>query len=246
MNRVQYEATKQDRLQSAWTPRAFCLQCRKPKVTCYCSFLKPFQSNPEFVILIHRMEAFRKIATGRMSHQCISNSSLFVGTDFTLHPQVNAILADPTLYPVVLYPAINAVNLTPLTLEERRNCFPADKRLVVFVLDATWAQAKRMRRLSKNLLTLPTLCFTPPKESAFIVRKQPKANCYSTIESIHHIIDLLDPGTEAHEILLDVFYKMVSQQIAFGARKLQRRGIRPRLSSIPLDQSPPNPTLCIE
>ena len=245
MNRAQYEANKQARNQSAWTPRAFCHHCRKPKITCYCEFLKPFNSKPEFVILIHRMEAFRKIATGRMSHQCIHNSLLFVGTDFTHHPQVNAILQDPALYPVLLYPAINAVNLTQLPLKERLGCFPKDKRLVVFVLDATWAQAKRMRRLSQNLLSLPTICFTPPSPSAFIVRKQPEANCYSTIESIHHIIGLLDSGTGEQEILLEIFSKMVNQQIAFSARKLQRRGVRPRLSSMSSDQTPPSPHPCI-
>ena len=228
MNFEQYKIKKREQALIDWTPREFCLSCRKPKVTCYCHLVHPFHSNPEFVILIHRAEAFRKIATGRMSHRCLTNSSLFVGTDFTEHAEVNAIIADPKVFPVVLYPSKTAVNLTDLSLEERWNVFPSDRRLVIFVIDATWAQAKRMRRLSRNILALAPICFTPPKESAFLIRKQPKKMCYSTIESIHQTIDLLGCGSGEHGNLLEVFDKMVAQQIAFGHRKMQRRGIRPR------------------
>lgn len=172
------------------------------------------------------MEAFRKIATGRMAHQCLANSSLFVGTDYSEDEAVNAIIEDPTVYPVLLYPSKNAVNLSELAPTARQELFPSSKRLVVFVLDATWAQAKRMRRLSRNLLSLPAICFTPTTASRFRVRQQPKAICYSTIESIHLVMELLQENHQERGSLLSVFDQMVERQIAYGHLKSHRRGIR--------------------
>jgi DTW domain-containing protein len=185
-------------------------------VTCYCSRVRPFHSDPKFIILIHRDEARRSIATGRMSHLCLENSRLFEGADFSEHEGVNEILQDPTYYCVVLYPASGSTNLSPLKREERQRLFPRNKRLVVFVIDGTWQQARRMKRLSQNLSVLPHISFEPPTPSAFHVRKQPRPGCYSTIEAIHQVIELLRPDEESHhQNLLEVFNFMVSQQVEF-------------------------------
>lgn len=162
---------------------------------------------------MHPAESRRGIATGRMSHLSVSNSRLIEGEVFTHHAGVNEILADTSLHPVLLYPAFTAVNLSDIEPEERRALFPKNKRLVIFVLDGTWNQARRMRWRSKNLLALPNIRFTPPKASGFLVRKQPRPHCYSTIESIHHIIDLFGSGQE-HHALLDAFSTMVRRQLA--------------------------------
>ena len=92
---------------------------------------------------------------------------------------------------------------------------------MVFVIDGTWATARKTMRLSQNLHALPRVCFTPPARSNFQVRKQPKAECYSTIEAVHHTIELLGPAAgfdllaRKHDSLLRVFSVMVNRQIAF-------------------------------
>jgi len=162
-----------------------------------------------------------------MSHLCLQNSSLIDGEDFSENERVNAILADPTLYPVVLYPGPESVDLTRMTPPERRRFFPADREPVVFLIDATWAHAKRMRRLSQNLRKLPTVCFTPPTLSSFHVRQQPRPHCYSTIESIHLVIELFRKGAERpHDNLLQVFAQMVQKQIDYGHLGFDRRAVR--------------------
>jgi hypothetical protein len=51
------------------------------------------------------------------------------------------------------------------------------------------------------------------------VRKQPAQECYSTIEAIHHTIELLGPSCgfsvaqREHDRLLFIFDKMVSRQL---------------------------------
>ncbi len=225
----QYLQKRKQWLASQPTPRSCCPSCLKPKTTCFCRDIRCFVPQIQFVILMHEAEAKRSIATGRMAHLCLANSLLFEGTDFTEHEGVNALLQNPSHHCVALYPGANALNLTLSSQQAPHRLFPEGKRLVVFLYDATWSQAKRMRRLSVNLLGLPTICFTPSTPSRFEVRKQPASYCYSTIEAIHYLLDRLEPQIKPlHDNLLEVFGKMVQTQLSFQTRSRAIRGFRPR------------------
>jgi len=228
MNVERYRQLQKLRLQAEWQPRVHCELCKKPPLTCYCANVKAFAPATQFVILIHRHENRRSIATGRMAHLCLSNSHFYEGTDFTEHAQVNAILQNPKNFPVVLYPNADAVDLSEVDRADRQSFVPDGKQLVVFIIDGTWAQAKRMRRLSRNLHDLPHLYFTPETPSRFRVRKQPQSDCYSTIEAIHHFIELVeDTSHQKHQNLMEVFSVMVERQIDFEKRlAVTRRGSR--------------------
>jgi DTW domain-containing protein len=229
MNLALYELKKAEREKAKKPPRPLCLACRKARVTCYCHLVRAFRSDPEFVILIHQGEARRGIATGRMAHLVLNNSTLVQGTNFSNHERVNQILEDPMVYPVVLYPSPQALNVSRLSAEERTRWVPRDKRLVIFVIDGTWATARKMRRYSRNLHSLPYLSLTPRTPSQFQVRKQPKPHCLSTLEAIHELIELLSPEdpTRPHDNLLTVFRYMVEQQVQYGQRN-QKRALRGR------------------
>ncbi len=224
MDLQEYLRKKERRALEEKAPRAACHRCRRPRPSCYCLRIQPFSPAPQFVILIHRNEARRSVATGRMAHLCLSNSLLLEGTNFSHYDRVNEILADPQLYPVVLYPEARATDITSLSTHQRMALFPKDKQLVIFVIDATWGQAKRVRRLSQNLALLPSIRFTPPAPSGFLVRKQPRPDCYSTIEAIHWLLGALHPPVETERAnLLDVFTFMVDMQVRNEARY---RGLR--------------------
>jgi DTW domain-containing protein YfiP len=224
----EYCRKKQASLDEEKIPRAHCSRCRNPQRTCYCAFLEPFSCGIQFVILISRGESRRSIATGRMAHLSLANSLLIEGQDFTHNTQIAQILEDPDNYPMVLYPGKNARCLNRLSSEEKKTFFPPGKRPVLFIIDGTWAQAKRMVRLSRNLQPLPHFFFEPTVLSGFQVRQQPKTVCYSTIEAIHYVIDFFEGDqTQKHHALLDAFKKMVQRQVA-----LQQHYIRfnlPRL-----------------
>jgi DTW domain-containing protein YfiP len=211
--------------------REFCFTCRQPTFTCYCRHIKKFDPAIKFVILIHSLEARRRIATGRMSHLCLENSELIRGHDFTHNKKVNEILNDQSQFHIVLFPGPRSVNLTLLSQKERSVILPNEKKLTVFVIDGTWDTANKMIRLSENLHDLPRFCFTPSAPSNFKVRKQPKPGCLSTIEAIYQTIDLLGPycGFDVragkHNALLKVFGEMVEQQLVFS-KKLNFRRVR--------------------
>ncbi len=221
MNLREYQRQKAKREREVPKYRNLCVRCVQPEFSCYCAHIQSFDPKLQFVILIHPIEMKRRIATGRMSHLCLQGSRMIVGQDYTLNKEVNEIIADPAVHPMVLYPGVNSLNLTHQSQEKRNEAFSGAKKPVIFVVDGTWATARKTMHLSQNLKSLPRICFTPPGKSLFRVRKQPGVDCYSTIEAIHHVLELLGdrPGYEAargeHAQLLHVFNKMVDRQIEF-------------------------------
>jgi DTW domain-containing protein YfiP len=201
-------------------PRPVCWTCRQAGFGCFCEFVRPFDSGIHFVILIHPIEVKRRIATGRMAHLCLKNSTLIEGQEFSDNLKVREIASDKSNYCVVLYPGRHSVNLSSLSKDERSNLAPPDKKLVVFVIDGTWNTAGRMIR-SRCLRDLPTISFDANFQSRFRVRRQPAPECLSTIEAIHETIDQLQFQNEAatrlrdHDNLLTVFDQMVKFQLRF-------------------------------
>lgn len=201
--------------------RELCLQCCQPQFSCYCQHVQRFDAKIKFIILIHPIEVKRRIATGRMSHLCLENSELISGQDYAHNQRVNEILSDPQFQPMILYPGRQSLDLSVTRVENTAPIFQAGKIPTLFVIDGTWATAKKTMYQSQNLKKIPQVCFTPPGLSQFRVRKQPAPQCYSTIEAIHYAIELLagHVGFEAdqreHDKLLYVFDKMVGRQLEF-------------------------------
>lgn len=216
-----YRTLREKQQQEAPKYRDLCVQCLQPQFGCYCSYIKKFDPKIKFVILIHPIETKRRIATGRMAHLCLENSELIVGQDYTQNRQVNDILKNPQFQSLVLYPGRDSRNLTKADSHSKAKLFADDKTPVIFVIDGTWATAKKTMHLSQNLKSLPRICFTPPGPSQFRVRKQPGVECYSTIEAIHHSIELLgevvgfDLKSGQQDSLTYVFQKMVERQLGF-------------------------------
>ena len=242
MNIESYLEQRKKRSEEEPKFRDLCITCMQPTFGCYCEHVQLFDPKIKFVILIHPIEVKRRIATGRMSHLVLQNSELIQGLEYSKNERVNEIIDDPAFFPVVLSPGIYSKNLTIMTPHDRAQFFPEDKKPIIFVLDGTWATAKKMMRQSPNLSMLPRICFSPPAPSNFRVRKQPAPECVSTIEAIHHTLELLgdlrgfDPQSREHDKLLFVFDQMVQKQLSFiehnreNSRPNYRRELR-RLSA---------------
>jgi DTW domain-containing protein YfiP len=218
--------------QNAPKVREYCRQCVRPEKSCYCHQIKPLDAKVQFVILIHPIEQRRRIATGRMAHLCLKDSLLIPGYDYTDNAQVNALIDDPENFPVILFPGMEAANLSVLDSKARAQFFPKDKKLVIFVIDGTWSTARTTMRVSHNLKNLTRVCFSPTKPSHFRVRQQPAPECYSTIEAIHHTIELMgdhfgfDLASREHDSLLKTFDWMVETQLAAYQREPLLRKVR--------------------
>jgi DTW domain-containing protein YfiP len=207
--------------------RSTCYRCFWPTTLCWCSSITAMETRTRFVFLMHPKEFKQeKAATGRLTHLCLANSELHMGIAFDAHDAVQALLHDPQNVPVLLYPGRYAVNLTatdPTTIAQRLALAPGSspRRLVVFVLDATWALGRKMLKLSPSLQRLPRIMFTPAAPSRYLIKQQPHASCLSTLEAIHEVLLALQhAGLDRYplpEQLLGLFKRMQDFQVQCAA-----------------------------
>ena len=204
--------------------RLTCCRCRRPRSECYCARVEPFESQPRFIILTHPREAKHRLGTARMAHLCLANSSLIEGVNFSANDRVNREIDDPSNLPLLLHLSRSSINLSRLDRIERQRLFLGDRKLIVFVLDGTWKSVRKIIRLSPNLARLPKICFDPPTPSAYRIRREPLPQCYSTLEAIGHVIELLSdrvapevPSSRLHDSMLALFHSVIDRQMTFTA-----------------------------
>jgi tRNA-uridine aminocarboxypropyltransferase len=200
--------------------RARCYSCRRPRGFCYCGLIEAFDSETRFVILTQPREARHSFGTGRMAHLGLRNSLLIEGVNFSADERIRRELRSPKGVPVLLFPGKGAINLSRQSLEERLALVPPGRQLTVFVLDGTWKSVRKMLRLNQSLASLPMICFEPQSPSSYRIRREPKAHCYSTVEAIHHVLDLFSPralSQPPHDNLLAVFRWVIDRQLIYTA-----------------------------
>jgi DTW domain-containing protein YfiP len=179
----------------------------------------PFLTDFHFVMLMHPMEDKKeKMGTGKITKLSLSNSHLISGVDFTEHNEVNALINDPKNYCMVLYPGKTAVNISTDNVSFFNEMKANGQRLVIFIIDGTWACAKKMMRQSSNLKNLPRISFTATHTSIFEIKEQPADFCLSTLESIHFFIQEcnrvgLEKTFGLHDHMLVAFKAMIDFQI---------------------------------
>lgn len=196
-------------------PRDFCYRCMRPASSCLCPKEPPLETRTHIVLLMHPKEYRReKCGTGRLACLNLANSEIIPGVAFDDHPRVRELVGDPANYPVLLYPGPKAMNLS-------EGDFPLSdlggRRLVVFLVDATWSCSRAVLHQSPGLLGLPQLKFEPQTLSRWVIKKQPRDYCLSTIESIHELLVALErAGLDAYPDkarLLSVFASMQDYQV---------------------------------
>lgn len=177
-----------------------------------------------------------KAGTGRLTHLYLPNSELHMGMGFDDHAPVQSLLADAKNHCALLYPGKEARNLSK---GEFAVTDLSGKRLVVFILDATWSGARKMLRLSPSLQRLSRLMFTPIAPSRYIIKQQPQEGCLSTLEAVHELLTVLELNGldryERPEQLLGLFDRMQRFQLECAADP-NRQGYRRQAYSNPADR----------
>jgi DTW domain-containing protein YfiP len=159
-----------------------------------------------------------KCTTGRLACLNLANSEIVQGLHFDENERVRELIGDERNYSVLLYPGEGAMNIS-------EGGFPAaelgDRRLVVFLIDATWACSRSVLRASPGLLRLPRIMFVPREKSRFVIKRQPRDYCLSTIEATHELLLALEAaGLDVYPDkgrLLEVFDAMQRVQIEKAA-----------------------------
>ena len=197
--------------------RQSCFRCRRPKINCYCDLIRQVSPPFRLVILLHPREAKKSINTGRMTHFAVAGSQLVEGIDFSDNDRVNRLLEEADAS-YLMFPSAGALELKKAPIFE--GSVPT-----FFVIDGTWANARKMLSLSHNIAKLPRLCLPKGPPSDYRIRRQPKGHCYSTIETVD--ILLKSHGSEPEQgAFLDPFEFMVERQLSFLSENSHHQGAR--------------------
>ncbi len=189
-------------------PRAVCERCRRPVRVCVCAHLPSLSPKARVVILQHPRERDVAIGTARMASRCLEGSTVVVGTHVETHPKVVAALADPSRRPILLWPGPGAKSLV---------AEPPDGPITLFVVDGTWSLAKKLITLNPAIAALPRYAIAPAGPSEYRIRREPRAECLSTIEAVANALGVLEKDPEPYRAMMTPFRAMVDAQLAFQA-----------------------------
>lgn len=226
--------------------RRTCYRCFWPEALCWCRSITAMETRTRFVFLMHPKEwKHEKAATGRLTHLCLARSEIHVGVSFDDHADVQRLLADPRHLAVLLHPGRDALNLSDPSPETQARLAAwggqlAERELIVFVIDATWALGRKMLKLSPSLQRLPRVMFTPSGPSRYVIKQQPHPACLSTLEATHELLVALErAGLDRYPLpaqMLELFARMQDFQIRCAADPT-RGGYRRSAYSAPAERT---------
>ena len=180
--------------------RETCYACHKPASLCLCAHTSAVDNRTRVTIVQHKRERFHSIGTARIARLGLRRLGVVSGAGHIARP---TLAADAAL----LYPGPTARDLATLSAHER----PSE----LVVLDGTWHHARRFFLDNAWLRALPQVRLSPAAPSRYRIRRPPAPECLSTIESIVEALSHLEPDTPGFDGLLDVFDRMIRDQIAF-------------------------------
>lgn len=221
--------------------RETCYRCFWPKPLCWCPTLVPMDTRTRFLFLMSPKEfKVTKANTGRLTHLCLPNSELHMGTAFDDDVAVQAVLNDPQNYCVLLYPGKTATDLSDPVQIPSLGARLNQRRLVVVLIDATWRGARKIHRLSPSLQQLPRIKFTPTTPSRYTIKQQPRPDCLSTLEAVHELLLVLaQAGLDQYsqpEQLVQIFHRMQDFQLQCAADPALQGSYRHRSSRDPAER----------
>lgn len=202
--------------------RKQCPRCGRPTRACYCEHVSTITTQSRVLILQHPRESRVAINTARIVRASLPGSDLLTGVAFG--DEMRPWLDDPSREPVLLYPGPEARDVSQI---------PTQKPVTLVVIDGTWAQSRSLLRRSPVLASLPRYTFVPVAESEYRIRREPRPDFVSTIESVAQVLARLEGNPGLVEALMRPFRAMVDFQLAciredHQPRRLSERRRRPR------------------
>ncbi|HEY5716662.1 MAG TPA: DTW domain-containing protein, partial [Psychromonas sp.] len=145
-----------------------CTNCMLLPYLCICDLKKTVKSNSAFVLLMYDDEILKPSNTGRLIADLIPDTYAFIWSRTQPNQEMLALLNDPKWSPIVVFPAEYCA---PERILSSHRVAAENKRPLFILLDASWAQAKKMFRKSPYLDNLPVLSFSPETLSRYLLRK---------------------------------------------------------------------------
>lgn len=194
--------------------RQVCYRCTRPLAVCLCPHIRPIASDTRVVLIQHPRERKVPIGTALMASLCLPNSTLVVGVEVDEHPDVRAELGREGRTPILLWPSPGARDLVN---------DPPEGPVTLVVVDGTWSTAQKLVKKNPALAALPRYGLHHEAPSNYRIRREPRAECLSTIEAVCYALGELEGDRGRFQAMLEPFRAMVDKQIEFADARLGRR-----------------------
>ncbi len=181
------------------TVREVCHSCFRPTHLCVCLHCRQVANRTHILIIQHQRERSHPFGTTRIAQLTLARVRKLV--TFGVIPKP----LDLSPQAALLYPSEEAQDLAELPVAQRPD--------ELIVLDGTWSHARVIYRENPWLQALPAVGLNPSTPGRYRIRKEPRPEYISTIESIVAALHLLEPETPNLDHPLEVFEQMIEEQI---------------------------------
>ena len=189
--------------------RSYCYRCMRVQSMCLCADLCAVDNKTQIHVLQHRKERRHAFGTVRLLKIGLQKIKVH-----DLHTDLGRAYPVPEDFPLeggVLYPGEGSIDLADLSAEEMPS--------TLVVIDGTWSQAHRMYRDNRWLHGLTRYSLNPDAPSRYRIRKEPSAECLSTLESTAMALSMIEPETPGLGRLLSAFDLMNDRQVEVMAAR---------------------------
>ena len=183
--------------------RERCEGCRIALSHCLCAHRPVVPVNAGVCLLMADIEPLKPSNTGWLIADLVPDTFAFGWARTEVDPALLTLLADPQWQPVVVFPG---EYVAPGRVVDHIEPVPGRRPLFV-LLDATWAEARKMFRKSPYLDAFPVLSLQPEQISNYRLRRSNREDHFCTSEVAALCLELTgEPQAgEALAAWLDVF-----------------------------------------
>lgn len=188
-----------------------CVNCMLLPYLCICAIKKTVNTNSAFLLLMYDDEILKPSNTGRLIADLIPDTFAYLWSRTRPEQQLLDLLQDPKWLPIVIFPAEYS---TPERLMSEYQAPAQGKRPLFILLDASWAQAKKMFHKSPYLNDFPVLSFSPDTLSRYLIRKAVKKNQLATAEVAGCVLDFI--GENKNAAIMDLLFQTFTENYLLG------------------------------
>lgn len=182
-----------------------CPRCRIPLTYCICDWQpQPLPTRAAIALLMHDTEPLKPSNTGWLIADVVKDTWAFGWQRTQVDSKLLALLNDPTWQPFVVFPEEYA---RPEQQVTHQVTVSPHKRPLFILIDATWAEARKVFRKSPYLAHCPVLSIQPEVLSRYQLRRSNRPEHLCTAEVAALCLELAQESKAAKTLnaWLDVF-----------------------------------------
>ena len=159
-----------------------CEGCRLRPSHCLCALRPSLPTQAGVCLLMHDAEPLKPSNTGWLIADVVQQTFAFGWSRMELDPELKALLEDPQWQPYVVFPGEYAEPPTRVVHGLPAEGEGASRKPLFILLDATWAEARKMFRKSPYLNGFPVLSLKPEQISRYQLRRSKRDDHFCTSE----------------------------------------------------------------